>query len=124
MVCKIFEYVVLYVEEVKKGDMFWDDLFLFKLFCCNILNICIMFYIVKIEDVQGYLYCIYCLIYVDCLMCFRDDIVMIGGMRKRIQGSICFMYMMLRKMSGWKVYMYCLVNILFFYGYIFGFIVM
>lgn len=37
MVCKIFEYVVLYVEEVKKGDMFWDDLFLFKLFCCNIL---------------------------------------------------------------------------------------
>lgn len=59
MVCKIFEYVVLYVEEVKKGDMFWDDLFLFKLFCCNILNICIMFYIVKIGD----MFRVICIVY-------------------------------------------------------------
>lgn len=36
MVCKILEYVVLYVEEVKKGDTSWDDLPSSKPSCRNI----------------------------------------------------------------------------------------
>lgn len=120
MVCKILEYVVLYVEEVKKGDTSWDDLPSSKPSCRNISNTCTMLYIIKTGNVQGYLYCIHGLTHVDCLMCFRDGTATIGGMRKRIQGSTRPMYTTPRKMSGRKAYMHRLVNTLLPYGHMPG----